>query len=260
MELRDWAKRILSADTLEEKLLSPQVITDREPGVPLFWKDPTRPPNMGFKSHSKSEKLPPFHEHNDPNKIAICLHRFAGHELLAVEMMAFALLAFPNAPTSFRRGVAHTLKEEQQHVKLYIKRMKELGISFGDLPLYRHFWAHTPYIKTPENYVSMVSLTFEQANLDFAPHYGLSFARNGDYESAKVMEVILADEIRHVSFGMKWLQSLKPQEEKDLWSFWQKCQKPFLHPKRATGFIFSAENRRKAAIPQDWITRLSDSL
>src|SRR2546430_1423085 len=127
MEIRDWAIRILSADTLQEKLLSPQLLTDHQPGPALFWNEPTRPPGMGFNKKTKEEKLPPFHEHHLTDKRAACLHRFAGHELLAVEIMAFTLLAFPEAPPHFRRGLTHTLKEEQGHVALYMNRMEALG-------------------------------------------------------------------------------------------------------------------------------------
>src|SRR5579872_2582565 len=116
MELRDWAIRILSADTLKEKLLTPKELTDFSPGPALFWKEPTRPPGMGFFRHTRKDRLPSFHEHHEADKRAECLHRFAGHELLAVEIMAFALLAFPEAPKHFRKGLAHTLLEEQGHV------------------------------------------------------------------------------------------------------------------------------------------------
>jgi uncharacterized ferritin-like protein (DUF455 family) len=149
MELREWAIRVLSADCIEEKLLNPDVLTDREPGSPLIWKEPTRPPGMEFKRHTRKDKLPSFQEHSDPDKRAACLHRFAGHELLAVEIMAYALLAFPEAPSHFRKGVANTLKEEQGHVRLYLQRMNELGMRFGDLPLYRHFWSHIPFFNIP---------------------------------------------------------------------------------------------------------------
>src|SRR3990167_10812968 len=144
MELREWAIRILSADTLAEKLFCPEILTDDEPGSPLTFNEPVRPIGMEFKKRAKEEKLPPFQDHRSEEKRAICLHRFAGHELLAVEIMAHALLAFPSVSKSFRKGVAHTLKEEQGHVKLYMKRMEEMGIKFGDLPLYRHFWNHVP--------------------------------------------------------------------------------------------------------------------
>lgn len=257
MELRELAIRILSADTLEEKLLSPPLLTDLEPGAPLIFNEPTRPQGMDFRRHTRKEKLPAFHEHRDPHKRAVCLHRFAGHELLAVEIMAQALLAFPDAPKHFRKGVANTLREEQEHVRLYIQRLEALGLHFGDLPLYRHFWAYVPHLTEPIRYVSVMSLTFEMANLDFAPMYGKSFSRVGDIDSAALMQRILEDEISHVSFGMNWLKKFK-HPQIDEWDAWTESLPPLMTPKRATGFSIHEEPRLRAGVSPDWIQKLKD--
>ncbi len=257
MEFREWALRILTADTLDEKLLCPPILTDENPGPPLTFNEPVRPAGMGFHKRTREQKLPPFHMHQSAENRAICLHRFAGHELLAVEIMAYALIAFPDAPKAFRKGVAHTLKEEQGHVRLYMKRMSELGLSFGDLPLFKHFWNHVPYLTSPINYVSVMSLTFEMANLDFAPLYGRSFASFGDEESAALMAQILKDEINHVSFGYRWLNKFKG--EAPAWESWVASLNPKLDPKRAKGFVVMEENRREAGIPEEWIEKIKRS-
>ncbi len=256
MELHEWAKSILEADTLEGKLAHPGELTDDEPGPPLVFKEPVRPSGMGFSWRTREEKLPPFQEHHDPDKRAICLHRFAGHELLAVEIMAFTLLAFPDAPKYFRKGLANTLYEEQGHVRLYMDAMEKLGIRFGDLPLYRHFWNHTPQITSPLHYISMMSLTFEMANLDFAPMYGKSFLHHGDENSAQLMATILKDEISHVSFGWNWLKKLKNPNANE-WDAWESTlSTTLLTPKRAKGFVLHEAHRGKAGIPQEWINKL----
>jgi uncharacterized ferritin-like protein (DUF455 family) len=255
MEIREWALRILSADTLEEKLLCPDVLTDNNPGTPILFKEPTRPPNMGFHKRTKEQKLPAFQNLKSAENRAICLHRFAGHELLAVEIMAYALIAFPNAPKTFRKGVAHTLKEEQGHVRLYMQRMNEMGLQFGDLPLFKHFWNHVPYLNSPINYVSVMSLTFEMANLDFAPLYGETFLHFGDEKSAALMAQILKDEINHVSFGYRWLNQLKDKQASS-WDSWLLSLNPKLEPRRAKGFVLREENRREAGIPEEWIENL----
>lgn len=252
MELRTFATRILSADTLEEKLLEPEELTDHSPGDPLFWEEPTRPPGMYFQKHTRKDKLPRIDEHHHAEKRAICLHRFAGHELLAVEIMAYALLAFPNAPRHFRRGIANTLKEEQQHVRLYMNRLKAFGLSFGDLPLYKHFWHYIPFLRTPEEYISVMSLTFEMANLDFAPIYGASFEKHGDTASAELMKQILRDEIAHVSFGWNWLKKFK-KEEDSMWNAWLDSIPEKLSLNRAKGPQFHEEHRIKAGISKEWI-------
>lgn len=256
MELREWAVSILSADTLEGKLACPDSLTDHKPGSSLIWKEPVRPPGMSLMRRSKEERLPSFQEHGNPDKRAICLHRFAGHELLAVEIMAFTLLAFPDAPSRFRKGLANTLKEEQGHVRLYMDGMKALGIQFGDLPLYKHFWSHVPHISSALHYVSIMSLTLEMANLDFAPMYGQSFAHYGDTASAKLMATILHDEISHVSFGWNWLKKFKSEESTE-WDAWEEAlAKTALAPKRAKGFVLHETPRQQAGIPQEWIDKL----
>jgi uncharacterized ferritin-like protein (DUF455 family) len=255
MELKDWAIRILSADTLCEKLFAPDQLTDNDPGPALIFNEPVRPPGMHFQRHTSREKLPPFHEHRHPDKRAACLHRFAGHELLAVEIMAHALIAFPNAPKHFRKGVANTLREEQEHVRLYIARMEQMGLKFGDLPLYRHFWAHVPHLTCPIRYISVMSLTFEMANLDFAPLYGKSFAKAGDEASAALMERILHDEIAHVSFGLNWLKKLKKEEDTE-WDTWAQNLPPLMTPGRAKGFVLNEEPRRQAGVPEEWIQKM----
>ncbi len=254
MELREWATRILSADTLDEKLLSPEHMTDHIPGSPLRFNEPVRPQGMGFQRHTRNLKLPAFHEHHLSDHRAACLHRFAGHELLAVEIMAQALLAFPDAPKHFRRGLANTLKEEQEHVRLYVRRLGEMGVQFGDLPLNRHFWNYVPHLIEPIHYVSVMSLTFEMANLDFAPLYGKSFERAGDALSAQLMQRIFEDEISHVSFGWNWLKKFKA-EEKSEWDAWEESLPHPLTPKRATGFVLHEEGRRRAMIPEEWIQK-----
>jgi uncharacterized ferritin-like protein (DUF455 family) len=259
MEIREFARRVLAADTLEEKLLEPGELTDHDPGVPLFWKEPTRPTGMGFTKRGREQKLPSFQEHKEPDKIAICLHRFAGHELLAVEIMAHALMAFPKAPPSFRKGLANTLKEEQGHVRLYMKEMERFGLRFGQLPLYKHFWAHIPYLTDPIAYVSTMSLTFEMANLDFAPMYRNSFAKVGDLGAASLMDRILNDEIAHVRFGWQWLKRFKGAEQSE-WDAWQAARSPLLSPKRAKGFILHEEHRQRAGVSEEWMSEFRSCL
>ena len=186
------------------------------------------------------------------------MHRFGGHELLAVEIMAFALLAFPDAPRSFRMGLANTLREEQNHVQLYITQMERLGLKFGDLPLFKHFWKQTEYLTCPIKYVSMMSLTFEMANLDFAPHYGASFKRNGDVDSYELMKQILRDEISHVRFGMRWIQKLKTTDQ-DAFELYKESITPHLPLKRARGFVFQEAHREAAGVPDHWIASLKST-
>ena len=258
MELREWAIQILSAENLDAKLDSPTLLTDEQPGPALIWQEPARPLALKFRLHSRKDRLPPLHELGALDKRASCLHRFAAHELLAVEIMAFALLAFPEAPKHFRRSVAATLKEEQEHVRLYLTRMQELGLHFGDLPVFRHFWAYTRFMTTPLHYISLMNLTFEMANLDFAPMYRDIFTKYGDMGSAELMQRIVIDEVSHVASGYHWLNKLRPASLSD-WETWVGSLPPKMElvRARARGHHFNPTYRREAGIPEPWIAQLS---
>src|SRR5215472_10021928 len=116
MELREFAEQVLFATTLEEKLRTPQNVTDEHPGAPLATPAaPGRPEHLQFKPHAtgKSE-FPGLHRLEDKTERGKLLHFFANHELLATELMALVLLKFPEAPAAFRKGVFETLKDEQE--------------------------------------------------------------------------------------------------------------------------------------------------
>src|SRR5258706_2031825 len=182
MELRDFAQQILFATTLEEKLRCPDVITDTRPGSPLVTPaTPGRPGELRFKTHgSGPADFPGLHRLERAGERGRLLHFFANHELLATELMALALLRFPDAPAAFRRGVFQTLKDEQRHTSLYMQRMRECGLRFGELPVSGYFWRAVSAMENPLDYVASLSLTFEQANLDFCRHFAGSFEAVGD--------------------------------------------------------------------------------
>ena len=60
MEASLLAKLILSSENLEDKLFTPEIITDLNPGSPIFWDTPARAPEMLFTRRDKKEKLLPF--------------------------------------------------------------------------------------------------------------------------------------------------------------------------------------------------------
>lgn len=256
MEASLLAKKILSSENLEDKLFTPEIITDLSPGTPIIWDTPARSAEMSFTKRTKKEKLPKNSLDKDEHR-AICLHRFAGHELLAVEIMAYALLAFPNAPKTFRKGLITTLLEEQEHVRLYQKQLARFNCKLGDMPLYKHFWKLTPFMTDISKYVSITSLTLEMANLDFAPYYGALFDKSGDHESSALMKRIYLDEIKHVAFGYGWLKKYQNKELTPV-KEWLSHLPMLVEPKRAKGPIFNPEGRKKAGLDEDYIDLLKN--
>lgn len=258
MELRAFAERVLLSDSLEEKLAPPAgLLTDGDPGPVLLTPDaPGRPDGLRMAGRGDRVELPPERELHREEQRAVLLHAFANHELLATELMALAILKFPDAPRAFRRALLQTLKEEQIHTRLYMERMARCGLKFGDLPVNGFFWRHVSDMETPIDYVSRLSLTFEQANLDYSRHFGAVFARMGDDDTAALLERIYDDEISHVGVGLHWFRKWKQSGESD-WDAWRKVLRFPMSPARARGNVpFNAEGRRKAGLDDSFIASL----
>jgi uncharacterized ferritin-like protein (DUF455 family) len=255
----EFAERVLLGTSLEEKLAPPPENLVLDPPKKGSFTSPTlpgRPDHLKPRSNSGKSRFPSSDQIHDEEHRGVLLHFFANHELLAVELMALALLKFPDAPDSFRKGVLRTLQEEQNHTRWYLERMRTCGLRFGDHHLSPMIWSHISSMESPLDYVSRLSLTFEQANLDYARHYSKVLAEAGDQDSAKLLAKIYKDEIAHVGYGVKWLRRWKKKAQSD-WDAWHQQLHFPLSPIRAKGLApFNEEGRRKAGLKDDFIANL----
>ncbi len=257
MELREFAEQLLYGNTLPQKCEGPETFLDKNPGVALSIvpKLPGRPPFMSFNQKGAKTPFPAPKDLIDPKQRGIVLHFFANHELLAIELMALVLLKFPDAPEAFRRGIFRTIKEEQQHLGLYLRRMEELGTKLGDVSVNQFFWDCLKDMQNPLDFITGMSLTFEQANLDFAAHYMKIFRELGDHETAEILQKVYDDEIGHVKHGTQWLEKWKKQGETQWQAYANQLQMP-LSPARAKGPVFDRDARRRADLTENYIDSL----
>ena len=137
--------------------------------------------------------------------------------------------------------------------------MESMGTSFGDFPITAHFWTKIETITTPLQFVCMMGLTFENANLDFAQEYINAAKQAGDDETAKILEEVHKDEILHVRFGWHWLNLFKKNDETH-WNAYNSNVNWPLGPSRARGAQFDKHARRKAGFSEDFINQLQDAI
>lgn len=256
MEVRDYARELLNATTLQGKLAPPPGdLTDEAPGPALRVEAPARPPELAIRPGPEA-KVPPIEGVADPAQRVRILHAFANHELQAAELFAFALLAFPDAPRPFRRGLLRILGEEQVHCRLYLDRLAALGARFGDHPVSGYFWSKVGDLTTPLRFVAAMSLTFESANLDHAVEYAHAARRAGDGATANALERVHADELGHVQFGWIWLGKLKDPDATPEAAYLANLVWP-LRPARARGRVFHPESRAAAGLPPSFVRLLA---
>ena len=227
---RAFAEQLVRATTLEGKLVPPPpdlALDDAEP--PLRIPAPGRPPALAIVPVKKGI-VPPVAGMHDPAQRARILHALANHELQAIELFAWALLAYPAAPPLFRRGLVAILADEQRHFALYTDRLRAFHTTFGDHPVTGHFWNKLDHLETPLHFICAMGLTFENANLDFANDYAAAARACGDAATAATLDQVHTDEIAHV--------------------------RPPLGPRRARGPRFDAEARRRAGFSPEFIAKL----
>jgi uncharacterized ferritin-like protein (DUF455 family) len=258
VEARDFALGVLRSPDLDRKLApAPAGLTDLGPGPALRVEAPARPPSLAIRP-SVEARVPPREGMADPAQRPRIIHALANHELQAVELFAWALLAFPDAPAEFRSGILRLLDDEQRHTRWYIERLAAWGTRFGDHPVSGYFWSKVATFTTPLRFVCAMGLTFENANLDHTLEYAEAARAAGDEETARLLEAVHADEVGHVRFGRVWLGRWKESGESVAAAYAANVSWP-LRAALARGKVFHAGPRREAGLDEELIRLLEEA-
>jgi uncharacterized ferritin-like protein (DUF455 family) len=258
--VRDFCRAILESGDLADKLHPPcradaGALDDREPGLPLFIDRPAR--CSGLAMGGGAAPLPRPGELREAEARIRCLARFAHHELMAVELFAWALLRWPELPGALREGFLAALVDEQRHCSLYLERLRAHGSSLVEhAPHSDYFWRQLPAIATSPHgvqaFLAAMGLTFEQANLDFALLYRDAFREAGDAESAAALQQVHDEEIGHVALAAHWMRKLDPGGRSLAPIYLEAVPFP-LSPARAKARRFEVRARRKAGLDEEFI-------
>ena len=258
MELRAFADQILRSTHLEEKLYWPTQDdwTDDDPGPETRVELPARADQQRFTSSRRAARMPKPVSFSRPECRAVSHHIMANHELQALEVMAWVLQAFPQAPKEFRLGLLRVMKDEQRHTRLHLKRLQALGFDFGDFKLNGYVWKRNMHARHLLDYLACLPLTFEQGNLDHSLEFEQLYNQFDDRKSAQVMHAIHHDEIDHVRFGLIWLRKFKNPDETDWTTYWNHLTFP-MRPAYGKGQeIFDDQGRQDAGFDQDFLEHM----
>jgi len=200
--LEAWAQKVVEGETPAAKLAvteAPARAAESEGAAP------PRPTRTGFTVSSRATRLPRNLESRDA-RVKV-LHALAHHECQAMELMAWAILRFPETPPAFRDGLAAIAADEARHLRLYDERLRALGSAYGELPVRDWFWERVPSCPTPRSFVACLGLGFEGGNLDHSPELIARFEGAGDEESAAVQRLVAREEVAHVAFALRWFRA-----------------------------------------------------
>ena len=247
--IQRWAWDYVLATTLDAKLSPPPVPETWEESPPVRRLEaPGRPPELRIVTKAaKTRGL------RSPHGRARALHTFLHHELQAAELMAWAILAFPDTPVEFRSGLVRIALDEIRHMHMYAKEIRRLGHEVGEFTVRDWFWERIPRCPDPGSFVAAMGLGFESANLEHTASYAARFREAGDEDGARVQELIGLEEIAHVRFGARWFQTFLGELEFDAW---RAALPAPLSPLLMRGRPIQREARRRAGQPEPFLDRL----
>ena len=248
----DWAHDYITTKSLQTKCRPaspPAEFSLHPPLAPAF---PGRPVEL-VDSAEKPRSFKPGSLVR-PEARAQLNHKFWHHELQAAELFCWAFLRFPDAEAEFRRGLIKIAGDELRHMSLYEQRIQSEGYELGSFPVRDWFWDRLPTCQSPLQFVALMGMGLEAANLEHTQRFAQWFRSAGDEASARVQDQVGLEEINHVRFSNHWFAT---------WSGgitfegWKATLPPPLSPLLMKGKTIARERRLKAQFPASFIDELS---
>jgi uncharacterized ferritin-like protein (DUF455 family) len=245
-----WARDYIESTSLAHKLAPPPLpshFAERPSAMRIA--APGRPRELDVRARAKKTRGLAGAE-GRARAFATFLH----HELQAAELMAWAILAFPETPRAFRRGLARIAEDETRHMRMYAEHIERLGFGVGDFPVRDWFWERVPASRDARAFVAVMGLGLESANLEHAEIFARKFREAGDEVGACVQERVACEEIAHVRFGVRWFVRFESGALR--FDAWERALPPPLSPMMMRGAPINRAARLRAGQPNDFIDEL----
>ncbi len=202
----------LLENDLEAKLARVEALPERLEADALSPR-PALPGSLEAGRPPRPELVPPARvprrRLGSPQGRAAMLHAIAHIEFNAINLALDAVCRFQHLPTGFHADWLQVAREEVHHFRLVRERLRALGRDYGDFPAHEGLWqlarttAHDPLLR-----MALVPRVMEARGLDVTPGIKARFQALGDIETVAVLDVIMRDEIGHVSAGSRWFRHL----------------------------------------------------
>ena len=140
-----------------------------------------------------------------PEGRAMLVHALAHIEFNAVNLALDAVWRFPGMPDDYYGDWLRVASEEAHHFTLLAAHLRTLGWAYGDFPGHDSLWEMVE--KTSGDILARMALvprTMEARGLDAIPPLRAKLAQAGDEAAARILDVLLRDEVGHVEIGNRW--------------------------------------------------------
>ena len=144
-----------------------------------------------------------------PEGRARLLHAIVHIEFSAINLALDHAARFPGMPAQYYADWIGVAAEEAYHFGILRERLQSLGHDYGDFPAHAGLWEMAE--KTAHDVLARMALVprlLEARGLDATPPIQRKLEQVGDHESARILDIILRDEIGHVGLGDVWFRRL----------------------------------------------------
>jgi uncharacterized ferritin-like protein (DUF455 family) len=132
-------------------------------------------------------------------------HAVAHIEFNAINLALDACWRFRGLPRSYYADWLSVAQDEARHFLMMQRRLQQMGVDYGDFPAHNGLWEAAE--KTAHDFttrMACVPRVLEARGLDVTPGIIERLQQTKDAETVAVLEVILAEEVRHVAIGTHW--------------------------------------------------------
>jgi len=139
------------------------------------------------------------------------IHALVNIESWAIDLSwdIIARYTHENMPESFYDDWVKVATDEAKHYRMLNKRLRDLGSFYGALPTHEGLWSDATHTsKSLLARLAIEHIVQEGRGLDATPKTIARFETANDRESVTLLNIILTDEITHVTAGMKWFTFL----------------------------------------------------
>lgn len=141
-----------------------------------------------------------------PGRAAL-IHAIAHIEFNAINLALDAVYRFRGLPDEYYGDWLSVAADEARHYTMLQHRLAELGHAYGDFPAHNGLWEMAE--KTADSCLERMALVprvLEARGLDVTPGMIRRLQQAGDSATAAILEIILAEEVRHVEIGTHWFR------------------------------------------------------
>ena len=202
----------LATPDIEQKLaFTAAIAADWQAGL-LDWQGaPASELNCGIPDKPKlvPPKLVPQRSPQTEEGRARLLHAIVHIEFSAINLALDHAARFPGLPKQYYADWIGVAAEEAYHFTILRERLNSLGYDYGDFPAHAGLWEMA--MKTADDPLARMALVprlLEARGLDATPPIQRRLEQAGDDASARVLDIILRDEIGHVGLGDHWFRQL----------------------------------------------------